>query len=63
MRLNGHSGIETLSFFPLLNLASQLKCVPTTSFSVTVGSASLITTSVTDSRTVKTAVMNVLAVR
>lgn len=63
MRLNGYSGIEILSFLSLLNLVSQLKDVPTTSFSVAVGSASLMTTSVTTSQIVKTAAMNILAVR
>lgn len=63
MSLNGYSGIEILSFLSLLNLASQLKDVPATSFSVAVGSASLMTTSVTTSQIVKTAAMSILAVR
>lgn len=63
MRLNGYSGIEILSFLSLLNLVSQLKDVLTTSFSVAVGSASLMTTSVTASQIVKTAAMSILAVR
>lgn len=63
MRLNGYSGIEILSFLSLLNLVFQLSRAPTTSFSVAVGSASLVTTSVTISLTVKMAVMSILAVR
>lgn len=51
------------SFLSLLNLVFQLSYAPTTSFSVTVGSASLMTMPVTVSLTVKTAVMNTLAVR
>lgn len=53
--------IRKLTAETSLMKTTALKDVPTTSFSVAVGSASLMTTSVTTSQIVKTAAMNILA--